>query len=153
MSINSKVSEKSVLLCRAVKVLRIRTGRKLATREASDQNNFTTGKTTKLYPKSYKDVPEQVRIIMRIQNPSMVIVWSGVSYHGVTELHFCEPKSKINVPYYIGHILGSIVKLQSETLSRYLQWVFQQGLGVVAQDEKKPKEASIVRIGHPRVQT
>ncbi|KAI8429942.1 hypothetical protein MSG28_000408 [Choristoneura fumiferana] len=44
----------------------------------------------KVYAKSSKDVPASARNVWRTHHPASVMVWWGVSYEGVTPLHFCQ---------------------------------------------------------------
>lgn len=80
----------------------------------------------KVYAKSAKEVPSRFRNVQRGHHPANLMVWWGVSYQGVTALHFCEPGVKIRAKNYQNDILEAVVKPLSTTLFKNREWVFQQ---------------------------
>lgn len=80
----------------------------------------------KVYAKSSKDVPASARNVSRTHHPASVMVWWGVSYEGVTPLHFCQQGVKVKAKNYQSDILEPVVKPLSHTLFRNKDWVFQQ---------------------------
>ena len=80
----------------------------------------------KVYAKSSKDVPASARNVSRTHHPASVMVWWGVSYEGVTQLHFCQQGVKVKAKNYQSDILEPVVKPLSHTLFHNKDWVFQQ---------------------------
>lgn len=80
----------------------------------------------KVYAKSSKDVPPSVRNVQRTHHPACVMVWWGVSYEGVTPLHFCEQGVKQKAKNYQSDILERVVKPLNNTLFANKDWIFQQ---------------------------
>lgn len=62
-----------------------------------------------------------------IRTPAAIkAIWWGVSYEGVTKLHFCEQGVKTRAINYQSDILEKVVKPVSNTLFAGKQWIFQQ---------------------------
>lgn len=80
----------------------------------------------KIYAKSSKDIPANVRNVQRTHHPASVMVWWGVSYEGVTPLHFCQQGVKVKAQNYQNDILEKVVKPLSTTLFTGRDWIFQQ---------------------------
>lgn len=80
----------------------------------------------KVYAKSSKDVPATARNVSRAHHPASVMVWWGVSYEGVTPLHFCQQGVKVKAKNYQSDILETVVKPLSDTLFHNKEWIFQQ---------------------------
>jgi len=59
-------------------------------------------------------------------SPSYIIVWWGVSYQGVTPLHFCEKGVKTGARVYQEDVLQEVVKPLNPTLFNGQKWIFQQ---------------------------
>lgn len=54
------------------------------------------------------------------------MVWWGVSYNGVTKLHFCEKGVKTSAKIYQESVLESVVKPLNTSLFKNQPWSFQQ---------------------------
>lgn len=80
----------------------------------------------KVYARSSKDVQPSVRNVQRTHHPASVMVWWGVSYEGVTSLHFCQQGVKVKAQNYQTDILEAVVKPLNDTLFAGKYWVFQQ---------------------------
>src|SRR5258705_10820703 len=80
----------------------------------------------KVYARNSKDAKRVVKKIQRAHHPAYVMVWWGVSYDGVTKLHFCEKGVKTNGKIYRKTILEPIVKPLNETMFNGDFWSFQQ---------------------------
>jgi hypothetical protein len=65
------------------------------------------------------------RKLLRI-NPALVMVWWGVSYDGITSLHFCEKGIKTAVKNYQRVILANVVESLNQTMFQNRPWIFQQ---------------------------
>ena len=64
--------------------------------------------------------------VEKAHHPLYVKVWCGVSYEGVTQLHFCEQGVKMHAVNYQTDILETVVKPLNETLFVGRHWIFQQ---------------------------
>lgn len=80
----------------------------------------------KIYAHSSQEASEKVPRVERGHHPAYVMVWWGVSYEGVTELHFCEQGVKIRATNYQKDILKRVVKPLNDTLFAGKHWIFQQ---------------------------
>lgn len=80
----------------------------------------------KVYAKSSREVPATARNVQRAHHPASVMVWWGVSYEGVTPLHFCQQGVKVKAQNYQNDILETVVKPLSTTLFDNKNWFFQQ---------------------------
>ncbi|CAI6362976.1 unnamed protein product [Macrosiphum euphorbiae] len=54
------------------------------------------------------------------------MVWWGVSWHGVTEIHFCEKGVITGARVYQTTVLDPILRHLNSTLFKGIDWVFQQ---------------------------
>ena len=54
------------------------------------------------------------------------MVWWGVSYEGVTDLHFCAKGVKTNAKNYVKDILEDKLKPLNQTMFNNQPWTFQQ---------------------------
>lgn len=80
----------------------------------------------RVYAHSSREAAEVVGRVQRGHHPASVMVWWGVSYHGVTKLHFCEKGVKTSASVY-QDMLETVVKPLSETLFQNASdWSFQQ---------------------------
>ncbi|XP_026758430.2 uncharacterized protein LOC113517886 [Galleria mellonella] len=80
----------------------------------------------KLYVHSSKEAAQVVKKVKRSYHPASVIVWWGMSYQGVTKLHFCEKGVKTSAKMYQNTLLDRVVKPLSNTLFKNIPWTFQQ---------------------------
>lgn len=81
----------------------------------------------RVYAKLFYDAREKVPPIQRGHHPVSVIVWLGVSYQGVTSVHFCETGVKTSANMYV-KMLEDMVKLLNDILFNGAHWIFQQDL-------------------------
>lgn len=80
----------------------------------------------KVYARSSKEASQVVPRIQKGHHPASVMVWWGVSYEGVTNIHFCEKGVKTSALVYQNTVLDSIVKPLNTTLFKNKEWSFQQ---------------------------
>lgn len=80
----------------------------------------------KIYATSSKEAKKVVPRVQRGHHPSSVMVWWGVSHHGVTSLHFCEKGVKTGAKVYQKDVLEGVVKGLTNTLFNGRRWIFQQ---------------------------
>lgn len=80
----------------------------------------------RVYAKSSKEAAELVPKVQKGHHPASVMVWWGVSYDGVTQLHFCEKGVKTSAAVYQKTVLEQVVKPLSTTIFQNQHWVFQQ---------------------------
>ncbi|KAL1446800.1 hypothetical protein WDU94_010885 [Cyamophila willieti] len=80
----------------------------------------------RVYARSSLEAAEKVPRVERGHHPASVMVWWGVSYEGVTQLHFCEQGVKTKAANYQSDILEPVVKPLSETMFANQNWTFQQ---------------------------
>lgn len=80
----------------------------------------------KVYAHSSKEAAQVVGKVQRGHHPASVMVWWGVSYQGVTKLHFCEKGVKTSAKVYQDTVLDHVVKPLSNTLFKNIPWTFQQ---------------------------
>lgn len=97
----------------------------------SDEKIFTVEQTfnrqnDRVYAHSSKEASAVAPRIERAHHPASLMVWWGISYHGVTKLHFCEAGVKTKAANYQSDILDGVVKPLNDTLFRGGYWVFQQ---------------------------
>lgn len=79
----------------------------------------------RVYAQSSYEAKEKVPRIQRGHHPTSVMVWWGVSYQGVTEVHFCEQGVKTSGKLYV-QMLEDVVAPLNDTLFDREEWVFQQ---------------------------
>ncbi|GFS89500.1 uncharacterized protein TNCV_1810021 [Trichonephila clavipes] len=70
---------------------------------------FTTGET-KIQQISREKRRKDAALLEKASKPPGVIVWTGMSSHGLTKPFFVEPESKINVKYYHNKVLNHLVR-------------------------------------------
>lgn len=80
----------------------------------------------RVYAHSSREAAEVVPKVERGHHPASVMVWWGISYHGVTHLHFCEQGVKTSARTYQTDVLEGVVKPLNGTLFSGRRWVFQQ---------------------------
>lgn len=79
----------------------------------------------RVYAKSLYEAREKVPPIQRGHHPTSVMVWWGVSYEGVTDIHFCETGVKTSAKVYV-KMLEDVVAPLNNTLFKGDHWIFQQ---------------------------
>lgn len=97
----------------------------------TDEKIFTVEETfnkqnDRVYAQSSKEARELVPRIERGHYPASVMVWWGVSYDGVTSLHFCEKGVKTAARNYQRDILTNVVEPLNQTMFQNRPWIFQQ---------------------------
>lgn len=80
----------------------------------------------RVYARSSKEASELVPRIERGHYPASVMVWWGVTYDGVTSLHFCEKGVKTAAKNYQRDILMNVVEPLNQTMFQNKHWIFQQ---------------------------
>ena len=80
----------------------------------------------RVYAHSVQEAAQVIYMVERGHHPASVMVWWGVSYLGVTELHFCTQGVKTSAKSYLEDILEIVVKPLRETLFKEQHWIFQQ---------------------------
>lgn len=80
----------------------------------------------RVYALSSRHASEVSPRIQRGHHPASVMVWWGVAYDGVTELHFCEKGVKTSAKVYQTNVLENVVKPLNKTLFANKPWTFQQ---------------------------
>jgi transposase len=80
----------------------------------------------KVYAHDSREAKEIVGRVQRGHHPAYVMVWWGVSYLGVSELHFCEKGVKISAKVYQDTVLETVVKPLNDTMFKNIHWTFQQ---------------------------
>lgn len=97
----------------------------------SDEKIFTVEESfnrqnDRVYASSSKKASEIIPRVERGHHPASVMVWWGVSYDGVTSLHFCEKGVKTSAKVYQTTVLENVVKPLSQTMFANKHWTFQQ---------------------------
>lgn len=80
----------------------------------------------RVYAKNSQEASVAVPRVQRGHHPSYVMIWLGVSYSGLTQVHFCEKGVKTGAKVYQETVLEPIVKPLSHSLFQNQPWVFQQ---------------------------
>lgn len=80
----------------------------------------------RVYAHSSQEAAEKIGRVERGHHPASVMVWWGVAYDGVSQLHFCEQGVKTRAANYQADILERVVKPLNNTLFAGKHWVFQQ---------------------------
>lgn len=80
----------------------------------------------RVYARTSYEAKDKVPRVQRGHHPTSVMVWWGVSYHGVTPIHFCETGVKTSAKVYQEGVLEKVVKPLSDDLFDGIDWVFQQ---------------------------
>lgn len=128
------------LLTDALKDIRMKRSRNLIKRYAGNKHRkilFTDEKiftieekfnkqNDKVYAHSSAEARQAIKKVERGHHPASIMVWWGVSYQGVTQLHFCEKGVKTSAKNYQSDILEECVRPLTETMFSGEHWVFQQ---------------------------
>lgn len=128
------------LLTAALRLKRTTRAKKLLQRHAdgghrrilfTDEKIFTVEEkfnrqNDRVYAHSSQEATEIIPKVERGHHPASVMVWWGVSYEGVTKLHFCEQGVKTRAINYQSDILEKVVKPLNNTVFFGKQWIFQQ---------------------------
>lgn len=128
------------LLTASLKKNRVEKSKRLLIKYANDKHKkilFTDEKiftiqekfnkqNDRVYARSSAEASEVVRRIEKGHHPASVMVWWGVSYDGITDLHFCEKGVKTSARVYQQTILEDVVKPLNHTLFQNQSWTFQQ---------------------------
>lgn len=123
----------------ALKKIRHERSKRLLARHANDDHRnilFTDAKiftveekfnkqNDRVYAHSSKEASEKIARVERGHFPASVMIWWGVSYEGVTQLHFCEKGVKTSAPVY-QEMLEQVVKPLNTSLFDKNRWIFQQ---------------------------
>lgn len=80
----------------------------------------------RVYARSSREARELMPCIERGHFPASVMVWWGVSYDGVTSMHFCQKGVKTAARNYQRDILDKVVKPLNQTMFQNQPWTFQQ---------------------------
>lgn len=97
----------------------------------SDEKIFTieekfNRQNDRVYAYSSREAAEKIPRVQRGHHPASIMVWWGVSYEGVTQLHFCEQGVKTKATNYHSDVLEKAVKPLNETMFHGEHWSFQQ---------------------------
>ena len=87
----------------------------------SDEKLFTVEEALnkqndRILSRTVSSIPEEYRLVKRVQKPSSVMVWAGISAEGRTPLVFVPSGVKINANTYKELILEPVVKKLAETM-------------------------------------
>lgn len=80
----------------------------------------------RVYATSSKEAAKAAKKVERGHHPSSVMVWWGVSWEGVTTLHFCDQGVKMKAKTYQEDVLENVVLPLNDTLFAGKHWIFQQ---------------------------
>lgn len=101
-------------------------GKKASGNSFSDEKIFNVEESyNKQNDKVYAHSSEEA-CVQRGHFPSSLKVWLGVSYWGLTEVHFCEKGVKTNAVVYQNTVLTNLVEPVSHTMFNNRRWVYQQ---------------------------
>ncbi|KPJ20472.1 Transposable element Tc3 transposase [Papilio machaon] len=75
---------------------------------------------------SYNKQNDKVYAHSSEEASNSLMVWLGVSYWGLTEVHFCEKGVKTNAVVYQNTVLTNLAEPVSHTMFNNRHWVFQQ---------------------------
>lgn len=70
----------------------------------------------RVYARTSYEAKDKVPRVQRGHHPASVMVWWGVSWQGVTPIHFCESGVKISAKVYQQNCLEPVVKPLNQTL-------------------------------------
>ncbi len=90
----------------------------------------------RVYARSSYEAKDRVLQVQRGHHLSYVMVWWGVSWKGVTSIHFCEPGVKTMAKVYEETVLDPTVKPLSDTLCEGDNWIFQQDSALVHKSKR-----------------
>ncbi|GJQ76853.1 hypothetical protein Trydic_g15059 [Trypoxylus dichotomus] len=79
-----------------------------------------------MYAHNFWEDEEKIGKVERGHHSAMTMVWWGVAYGGVTQLHFCKQGVKTLAGNYQIDILEKAVKPLNDSLFAGKHWVFQQ---------------------------
>nr|BAG15923.1 transposase [Bombyx mandarina]BAG15924.1 transposase [Bombyx mandarina]BAG15925.1 transposase [Bombyx mandarina] len=127
--LNARLMDLRLKRCRAL--LKRYAGKKNREILFSDEKFFTVEESynkqnDKVYAHSSEEASNRIPRIQRGHFPSSLMVWLGVSYWGLTEVHFCEKGVKTNAVVYQNTVLTNLVEPVSHTMFNNRHWVFQQ---------------------------
>lgn len=80
----------------------------------------------RVYAPDAKTARQVAPKIQRTHHPACVMVWWGVSYEGVTDIHFCEKGVKTSAKVYQETVLEPFVKPLNTSMFSGQSWSFQQ---------------------------
>ena len=80
----------------------------------------------RVYASSAREASQIIGKVQHGHHPASVMVWWGVCYDGVTELHFCEKGVKTSAKIYQDTVLQTIIKPLNTTMFKNQRWTFQQ---------------------------
>ena len=97
----------------------------------SDEKLFTieealNRQNDRILSRSIHTIPEEHRLVNRVQKPISVMVWAGISAEGRTPLIFIPPGAKINASTYKELVLEPVVKDVGQTMYNDGEFLFQQ---------------------------
>ena len=97
----------------------------------SDEKLFTVEQALntqndRILSSSSSTIPDEYRLVKRVQKPQSVMVWAGISAKGRTPLVFIPPGVKINAVKYQELVLKPIVKDLGKTMFNNRPFLFQQ---------------------------
>ena len=97
----------------------------------SDEKLFTVEEALnkqndRILSRTVSSIPEEYRLVKRVQKPSYVMVWAGISAEGRIPLVFVPSGVKINANTYKELILEPVVKKLAETMFNNGEFLFQQ---------------------------
>jgi hypothetical protein len=78
----------------------------------------------KIYAQTSREAKEKIPRVHRSHHPAYVMIWWGVSHHGVTPLHFCKKGVKTGAPVYQENVLQGVVKPLNTTPFNGQKWAF-----------------------------
>ncbi len=127
--LNARLMDLRLKRCRAL--LKRYAGKKYREILFSDEKIFTVEESynkqnDKVYAHSSEEASNRIPRVQRGHFPSSLMVWLGVSYWGLTEVHFCEKGVKTNAVVYQNTVLTNLVEPVSHTMFNNRHWVFQQ---------------------------
>lgn len=127
--LNARLMNLRLKRCRAL--LKQYAGKKCREILFSDEKIFTVEESynkqnDKVYAHSSEEASNRIPRVQRGHFPSSLMVWLGVSYWGLTEVHFCEKGVKTNAVVYQNTVLTNLVEPVSHTMFNNRHWVFQQ---------------------------
>lgn len=80
----------------------------------------------RVYASTSREAAQVVGKVQRGHHPASVMVWWGVSWKGVTKLHFCENGVKTSAVVYQNQVLDKVVRPLGEEMFNGEHWVYQQ---------------------------
>lgn len=80
----------------------------------------------KIYARLSIEIKQNAPHVQRGLHSAQVMVWWGISWHSVTQIHFCERGVKTGTRIYQMSVLEPLVKTLNHILFEGINWVFQQ---------------------------